>query len=163
MYRQQGQLEGIGGYPLAGYGVRQGLGGAYSTSDYGLPSTYGSPSSYGYGNSAGGYGTSANSYVPSSGYGSAPSAYGRSDGYGHSGGGYGGQSYASHSSGYGKPDCPGIPISLLLITLLGVGVTFAILLLKVIGAGKRRKRSDEGIHLDDLLHLFTIGRETPAR
>ena len=46
-------------------------------------------------------------------------------------------SYGSYSGGYN--DCPGIPIALLLVTLLGVGVMGFILYTKIVGAGRRKR------------------------
>ena len=124
-----------------------------------------------YGNMAGASGY-ARAYPRSSGYGgtsyghSSPS-YGHSGGgYGHGGGGYGGggggygygePSYASYSGGgYGKVECPGIPIALLLITLLGIAVLGAIFLQKVLAAGRRRRR--RSISLEDLVDMVETGR-----
>ena len=95
---------------------------------------------YGHSGSGGGYGHSGVGYgLSGDGYGHGGGGYGHSDdgyghhsysydggGYGHSGGGYGHESYGGyggHASygGYGKMDCPGVPIALLLTTLLGIG------------------------------------------
>ena len=46
-------------------------------------------------------------------------------------------SYGSYSGGYN--DCPGIPIALLLVTLLGIGVMGFILYTKIVGAGRRKR------------------------
>merc|ERR1719422_961027 len=46
-------------------------------------------------------------------------------------------SYGSYSGGYN--DCPGIPIALLLVTLLGIGVMGFILFTKIQGAGRRKR------------------------
>ena len=56
--------------------------------------------------------------------------------------------YGSYSGGYN--DCPGIPIALLLVTLLGIGVMGFILFTKIQAAG-RRKRSA----LDVFEEIFT--------
>ena len=70
--------------------------------------------------------------------------------------GYGEPSYASYSGGYGKMECPGIPIALLLITLLGIAVLGAIFLQKVLAAGKRRRR--RSIAIEDLVDMVETGR-----
>merc|ERR1719270_1229464 len=46
-------------------------------------------------------------------------------------------SYGSYSGGYN--DCPGIPIALLLVTLLGIGVMGFILFTKIQGAGRKKR------------------------
>ena len=162
-YLQNRQLSG--GLPgRQGFGLSKSqygsLGGGYGTYGGG----YASPSS-GYGSPASGYAPSG--YSPSgSGYGSSNSGYGggygRSDSYSPSGiasrsGGYGGN-YASYSGGY--KDCPGIPLALLLITLLGVAVLGVIFFLKVQAAGRRKRSSEEGFHWEDLLPIISIGRIT---
>ena len=58
-------------------------------------------------------------------------------GYGTSKAGYGAQSHGSFG-GYGK-QCPGVSISLLLITLLGVGLMGFILWSKIVAAGRRKR------------------------
>ena len=45
----------------------------------------------------------------------------------------------SYSGGYN--DCPGIPIALLLVTLLGIGVMGFILFTKIQGAGRRKREA----------------------
>ena len=143
---QYGNMDGSSGYARA-YPRSSGYGGT----------SYGH-SSPGYGHSGGGYGHSGGGYGHSSG------GYGHSSvGYGHGGGGYGGgygygePSYASYSGGgYGKMDCPGIPIALLLITLLGIAVLGAIFLQKVLAAGRRRRR--RSISLEDLVDMVETGR-----
>ena len=143
---QYGNMDGSSGYARA-YPRSSGYGGT----------SYGH-SSPGYGHSGGGYGHSG------SGYGHSSGGYGHSSvGYGHGGGGYGGgygygePSYASYSGGgYGKMDCPGIPIALLLITLLGIAVLGAIFLQKVLAAGRRRRR--RSINLEDLVDMVETGR-----
>ena len=143
---QYGNMDGSSGFARA-YPRSSGYGGT----------SYGH-SSPGYGHSGGGYGHSGGGYGHSSG------GYGHSSvGYGHGGGGYGGgygygePSYASYSGGgYGKMDCPGIPIALLLITLLGIAVLGAIFLQKVLAAGRRRRR--RSISLEDLVDMVETGR-----
>ena len=78
-------------------------------------------------------------------YGSYDDGYSGYGGYGvdkASKSGFGAQSYGSYA-GYGK-QCPGIPISLLLISLLGVALMGYILWSKIVAAG-RRKRDVAGI------------------
>ena len=48
-------------------------------------------------------------------------------------------SVGSYSGGYN--DCPGIPIALLLVTLLGIGVMGFILFTKIQGAGRRKREA----------------------
>ena len=127
------------------------------------------PRSSGYGGTS--YGHSSPSYGHSGGgYGHSGGGYGHSGGgYGHGGGGYGGggggygygePSYASYSGGgYGKVECPGIPIALLLITLLGIAVLGAIFLQKVLAAGKRRRRK-RSISIEDLVDMVETGRKS---
>ena len=102
-------------------------------------------------------GHSGGGYPSGGGYDSGHSGGG---GYSHSGGydsghsfGYGGgggydhpvsYSHDSHGGsygGYGNMDCPGVPIALLLTTILGIGVLGFILFTKIQGAGGRRKRN----------------------
>ena len=78
-------------------------------------------------------------YSPGGGYSSGGSG-GVGGGYGDYGD-YGSpaqakQTYGSYSGGY---DCPGIPIALLLVTLLGIGVLGFILFTKIQGAGRRKR------------------------
>ena len=150
---QYGNMDGSSGFARA-YPRSSGYGGT----------SYGH-SSPGYGHSGGGYGHSGGGYGhPGGGYGHSSIGYGHSSGgYGHGGGGYGGgygygePSYASYSGGgYGKMDCPGIPIALLLITLLGIAVLGAIFLQKVLAAGRRRRR--RSISLEDLVDMVETGR-----
>ena len=141
-------------------GYKAGYAQAYPRSSGYDGSSYGhSGSSYGHsggsaGHSGGGYGHSGGGYGHSSG------GYGHSGGgYGHGGGGgygYGEPSYASYSGGYGKMECPGIPIALLLITLLGIAVLGAIFLQKVLAAGKKRRR--RSITVEDLVDMVETGR-----
>ena len=56
-------------------------------------------------------------------------------------------------------DCPGIPIALLLITLLGIAVLGAIFLQKVLAAGKRRRK--RSINIEDLVDMVETGRKKP--
>ena len=163
--QQQSQEGLIGGYPQ------------FASNSNGYASTYGPTSGYsgassGYGPSASGYGPTSTAngptnyaFSPNNGvyrkasstvYGSNPSTYQKSDHSGHSGGGHGHASY-SGGGGYGKMNkCPGIPLALLLITLLGIAITGAILFLKIQAAGKRKRRS--AFHWDDLPELVAIGR-----
>ena len=119
---------------LAAYG-RQGYGAANSN----------------YGPSGSGYGTSGASYGSS---GSGLSGGGRSSGYGSTG--YSQPSYGSYSGGYGKTECPGISLALLLITLAGIAVLGVILFLKIQNPTGRKKRSE--ISWEDFLELAIIGR-----
>ena len=78
-------------------------------------------------------------------YGSYDDGYSGYGGYGvdkASKSGFGAQSYGSYA-GYGK-QCPGISISLLLISLLGVALMGYILWSKIVASG-RRKRNVAGI------------------
>merc|ERR1719232_1720126 len=77
-------------------------------------------------------------------YGGYSNTYGQYAGYGDYD--YGGSSYSpaqskssygSYSGGYN--DCPGIPIALLLVTLLGIGVMGFILFTKIQGAGRKKR------------------------
>ena len=104
-------------------------------------------------------------------------------GYGHSGGGgyetgyghslssgYGGYdhpiSYSHDSHGasygsYGKMDCPGIPIALLLTTLLGIGVLGFILFTKIQGAGRKKRNAVQDwsslLPLEDFTKILDFG------
>ena len=171
---QNRQLSGgLPGRARQGFGPSKGLygslGGGYGTygGGYASPSSgYGSPASgyapSGYSPSGSGYRSSNSGYgYGNSGYGN--SGYGRSDSYSPSGnriasrsGGYG--NYASYSGGY--KDCPGIPLALLLITLLGVAVLGVIFFLKVQAAGRRKRSIEEWLHWEDLLPIISIGRMT---
>ena len=72
-------------------------------------------------------------------YGQYANSYGTDYDYGYSGSpAQSKSSYGSYSGGYN--DCPGIPIALLLVTLLGVGVMGFILFTKIQAAGGRKKR-----------------------
>ena len=157
-FNQQSNRGSIGGYPQ------------FAANSNGFASIYGPSSGYssassGYGPSASGYGPTSTANGPTS-YAFSPNnavyrkagtpVYGsKSDHSGHSGGG--GHASYSGGGGYGKMDkCPGIPLSLLLITLLGIAITGAILFLKIQAAGKRKRRS--AFHWDDLPQLVAIGR-----
>ena len=111
---------GGGGYDIGNYDYTK-------KSDHGIHDSggYGHSGGGGYGHSSGGgYGHSGGGYGHSDGgYGHESYSY-DGDGYGHSVGGYGHENYggyghASYGS-YGKMDCPGVPIALLLTTLLGI-------------------------------------------
>ena len=134
--------------PSSGYGNTFVSGYGPSASGYGLTSTANGPSSYAYSpNSADLRKDSSPVYV------SNPSGYQKSDHSSYSGG-----KHASYSGGggYGKMSkCPGIPLSLLLITLLGIAVLGAILFLKIQAAGRRKRRS--AFHWEDLADLVNIG------
>jgi len=57
-------------------------------------------------------------------------------------------------------DCPGIPIALLLITLLGVAVMGFILYTKIVGAGRRKRSSDDSFpDLEEISHILILGLE----
>ena len=93
---------------------------------------------------------------------------GGSGGYGHSGGyehpiSYSHDSYghgASYGS-YGKMDCPGIPIALLLTTLLGIGILGFILFTKITAAGRRKRNANDGcsslLPLEEILKVVDFG------
>jgi hypothetical protein len=57
-------------------------------------------------------------------------------------------------------ECPGIPIALLLITLLGIATMGVIFYLKVVAAGRRR-RSANSPDTEDWLLLLSVGRHRP--
>ena len=144
-----GQVVGLGGSNRA---IDIDLGNydySYSKSDYGHGGDI--YHDVGYGHESDSYGHTKGhdigySYV-SDGYGHDTSGYGHSSGgYGHSSGGYGhsfggGYGHASYR-GYGNMDCPGVPIALLLTTLLGIAIMGFILFTKIQGAG-RKKRDTE--------------------
>ena len=161
--QQQSYTGPIGGYPQFAAASNR------YASTYG---GYGSSASSGYGPSASGYGPTSTAsgngptsytFNPNNAvynrkdsvavyHGSAPSDYQKSDHSGHSG-------HASYSGGggYGKMNkCPGIPLALLLITLLGIAITGVILFLKIQAAGKRKRRS--AFHWEDMAELVAIGR-----
>ena len=127
-----------GGYEVGNYD--------YTKSDYGH-SDYGhSYSSDGYGHSGGGgYGHhSSGGHGHSGGYHDTTGYGHNSYSYGHDGGYHAIPSYHAASYGsYGKMDCPGIPIALLLTTLLGIGILGFILFTKIQGAGRRRRSTEQ--------------------
>ena len=126
-----------------GYSSSQSGAGGFSDRDGGYGHSGGGYSGGGH-SGGGGYGDSGGGYSPSPSYG----------GYGHSSGAV----YGSHS-GYGKMDCPGIPIALLLITLLGVAVMGFILYTKIVGAGRRKRSSDDSFpDLEEISHILILGR-----
>ena len=163
-FNKQQHNGAFGGYPQ------------FAANSNGYASTYGPTSGYsstssGYGPSASGYGPTSSGNGPTSyafspnnavyrkantpGYGSNPSGYQKSDHSGHSG--HGGHASYSGGGGYGKMNkCPGIPLALLIITLLGIAITGAILFLKIQAAGKRKRRS--AFYWEDLPELVAIGR-----
>jgi hypothetical protein len=56
-------------------------------------------------------------------------------------------------------DCPGIPIALLLITLLGIAVLGFILFTKIQGAGRRKRSSnDKYPDLEEISQILILGR-----
>ena len=135
----------------SGYGSSGGgsYGGGYAASGGGF---------YGGGLSGGG-GSYGGGKVRSDSYGHSSSGYSQpSSGYSQPSYGYSQPSYASYSSGYGKMECPGIPIALLLITLLGILTLGVIFFLKVQAAGRRKRSVEDQIPLEDLGLLFIIGR-----
>ena len=123
----------------------------YETVDYGHDSGGYKSHDSGYGHSGGGGYGHDTSYGHSGG-----GTYGHSDSYGHDIGydsGYGHDSYSHGASygGYGKMDCPGIPIALLLITLLGIGILGFILFTKINAAGRRKRSVYHFTNLPELL------------
>ena len=120
---------------------------------------YGASGGGSYGGGASGGGSYGGGKVRSDSYGHSSSGYSQpSSGYSQPSYGYSQPSYASYSSGYGKMDCPGIPIALLLITLLGILTLGVIFFLKVQAAGRRKRSVEDQIPLEDLGLLFIIGR-----
>ena len=124
----------------------------------------------GYGHTGGGYdhlGGGGYGHSGGGGYDSGLSHL--SGGYGHSGGGYEHPISYSHDSyghgasygSYGKMDCPGIPIALLLTTLLGIGLLGFILFTKIQGAGRRKRNANDGwsslLPLEDFLKVVDFG------
>lgn len=79
----------------------------------------------------------------------------------------GSDAYGSYSAKY--DDCPGIPIALLLTTVLGLGVMIFALYTKITMAGRRRRKRSSGLFLEEVeeeedvegiaekLHGFAIG------
>ena len=98
---------------------------------YGSNNLYGGNNLYGANNLYGGYSNTYSQY--------AGAGYGDYDYAGYSGtpAQSKSQTYGSYSGGYN--DCPGIPIALLLVTLLGIGVMGFILYQKIVGAGRRKR------------------------
>ena len=101
------------------------------------------------------YGGYSNTYGSYTGAGAGAASYGDYGDY-SSYSGYSGtpaqskSSYGSYSGGYN--DCPGIPIALLLVTLLGIGVMGFILFTKIQAAGRRKRQApDEGASAFSLL------------
>jgi len=91
----------------------------------------------------------------------------RSDHYGHSGYDHSGHSghsgyghdtgYSSHGYGYKEEDCPGIPVSLLMLTLGGLGTLGYILYTKITMTERRRKKRN--IEIDYMETLLYHGLE----
>ena len=118
----------------------------------------------GYGHSGGGYeNLGVGGYAHSGGG-------GYDSGLSHLSGGYGGgyehpisyshDSYGHGASygGYGKMDCPGIPIALLLTTLLGIGILGFILFTKITAAGRRKRNAKDGpSSFEDFLNFVYLG------
>ena len=169
---------GVEVYDSGGYGHDSGgyghevIGYGHDSGGYGYDSGGYGHSSGGYGHGSGGYGHSSGGYGHSSGgYGHSSGGYGHSSGYG--GGGYGhsvgyGGGYSSSYGGY--EECPGVPIALLLTTLLGIGVMGFILFTKIQGAGRKKRAitfnwnplSDDwtNVFLDELIPLINFGMLT---
>ena len=146
-------------------------GSGYDVVDYGYDNyghdqaTYGHESDGGYNSHDPGYGHSG-----AGGYGhetiyshSGGGNYGHGNNYGHdigyhhdSGNGHAsyGHGYGASYGSYGKMDCPGIPIALLLITLLGIAVLGFILFTKIQAAGRRKRSDDYFTNIPDLLQDF---------
>lgn len=119
------------------------------------------------------YGANSNTYGQYAGAGGYDYDYssGYNSGYsggnsGYSSGGYSPaqskSTYGSYSGGYN--DCPGIPIALLLVTLLGIGVMGFILFTKIQGAGRRKRDIiDSWVEmlpqLEDLDRIILHGRK----
>ena len=101
-------------------------------SNGGYPNSAGYSNTAGYPNS-GGYQSNSNGQY-SNGYGQQNYDYSYSSGPGAEAK----NSYGSYSQSYGK-ECPGIPIALLLVSLLGVLVMGYILYTKIVGAGRRKR------------------------
>jgi hypothetical protein len=113
----------------------------------------------GYPNSGGGYQANSNGQY-SNGYGQANYDYG----YGSGLGAEAKQSYGSYSQSYGK-ECPGIPIALLLVSLLGVLVMGYILYTKIVGAGRRKRDISDtwsvlGTELENFEIVILHGRDS---
>ena len=132
----------------------------YDTVDYGHDSGGYQSHDSGYGKSGHdiSYGHSGGGTYGHSGGGSyGHETYGHSDSYGQDIGyhdsGYG-HSYGASYGGYGKMDCPGIPIALLLITLLGIGILGFILFTKINAAGRRKRSVYHFTNIPELLKDF---------
>ena len=123
----------------------------------------------GYGLSSGeGYSSGGYDHLGGGGYdGGLSHLSGGSGGYGHyehpisySHDSYGHQHGASYGN-YGKMDCPGIPIALLLTTLLGIGILGFILFTKITAAGRRKRNANDGssslLPLEDILNVVNFG------
>ena len=121
LYNQKTMMKSQGTSGFASRG-QPGMSGRQTNNGY--------PNTEGYSNSAGypSYGQYSNGYGQPNydyGYSNGPAAEQKS-------------SYGSYSSSYGK-ECPGIPIALLLVSLLGVLVMGYILYTKIVGAGRRKR------------------------
>ena len=155
-----------GGYEVGNYDYTKS---DYGHSDYGHSYSsdgYGHSGGGGYGHSSGGHGHHGGGYHDSTGYGHNTYSYGHEGGY-HAIPSYHAASYGS----YGKMDCPGIPIALLLTTLLGIGILGFILFTKIQGAGRRRRSTEQtslaagnttwtGLlaDIEDLITILSFGR-----
>ena len=157
-----------GGYEVGNYDYTKS---DYGHSDYGHSYSsdgYGHSGGGGYGHSSGGHGHGhhGGGYHDSTGYGHNTYSYGHEGGY-HAIPSYHAASYGS----YGKMDCPGIPIALLLTTLLGIGILGFILFTKIQGAGRRRRSTEQtslaagnttwtGLlaDIEDLITILSFGR-----
>ena len=155
-----------GGYEVGNYDYTKS---DYGHSDYGHSYSsdgYGHSGGGGYGHSSGGHGHHGGGYHDSTGYGHNTYSYGHEGGY-HAIPSYHAASYGS----YGKMDCPGIPIALLLTTLLGIGILGFILFTKIQGAGRRRRSTEQtslaagnttwtGVlaDIEDLITILSFGR-----
>ena len=155
-----------GGYEVGNYDYTKS---DYGHSDYGHSYSsdgYGHSGGGGYGHSSGGHGHHGGGYHDSTGYGHNTYSYGHDGGY-HAIPSYHAASYGS----YGKMDCPGIPIALLLTTLLGIGILGFILFTKIQGAGRRRRSTEQTslaagnttwtrllADIEDLITILSFGR-----
>jgi len=140
LYNQKQGTSAYSKQGTSGMASRQSNGGYPNSA--GLPSNSNGQYSNGYGQSSNGYGQNSNGYGQNSnGYGQSSNGYGQSSydyGYSSGPGAEAKQSYGSYSQSYGK-ECPGIPIALLLVSLLGVLVMGYILYTKIVGAGRRKR------------------------
>ena len=155
-----------GGYEVGNYDYTKS---DYGHSDYGHSYSsdgYGHSGGGGYGHSSGGHDHHGGGYHDSTDYGHNTYSYGHEGGY-HAIPSYHAASYGS----YGKMDCPGIPIALLLTTLLGIGILGFILFTKIQGAGRRRRSTEQtslaagnttwtGVlaDIEDLITILSFGR-----